>query len=195
MSGVFFSVGIGWSPELVGWGAPGREPTREMLGCWRGKLDGKRGRLTDDQRTKQTLNVWNFPGVYALYRGDALIYVGQGQPIGDRLLAHHRADGLVGRWDSFSWFSVTPLVDSSGTLAAGAPIDPGAPITMQRLLDELEAFAIHVGGPMENRQLPDHGDDVWVLHQARSQYADPTMADLVKEVHQAVTEIREALKK
>src|SRR5215475_7134005 len=105
--GMLNSAGIMWSPELVGWGSHGSSRTRELLGYYAARLDkhAGRGALPEAQRKRQTLNFWNLPGVYALYKGNTIVYVGQATRIGDRLLSHHRMDHLVGRWDAFSWVS------------------------------------------------------------------------------------------
>ncbi|WP_206678263.1 hypothetical protein, partial [Salmonella enterica] len=55
-------------------------------------------------------------GVYILYSGERVIYVGRiTEPrLGPRLW-DHMCDRLAGRWDRFSWFGVR-TADDDGTL-------------------------------------------------------------------------------
>jgi len=46
------------------------------------------------------------PGIYALYKGDDLYYVGLGIHLHSRLKDHLWNDRLAGKWDSFSIFTI-----------------------------------------------------------------------------------------
>lgn len=172
-----------WSPELVGWGRPGREPTKEMLGYYAGRLDGGRGRLSQDARVRQTINVWPVQGVYTLYKGDTLIYVGRGY-LGERLLAHHRQDHLVGRWDAFSWISHYEIDDDNSPLELSAV--PQVSANAEEFMRELEALLILMGNPLDNRQDPDFGEHTWWLEQTRSSYADLSQEEMMRAVYDKI---------
>lgn len=124
-----------WSPELVGWGAPGRRPQREMLGC--PAKQGIRGRPRKTNAQLQSVNVWPVHAVYALYADHSVVYVGEGN-LGDRLLKHLRSDSLAGRWNSFSWLSPWEYtVSQGGTPAAVNAPAAFTPISDPKILVEL----------------------------------------------------------
>ena len=189
--GMLNSAGIMWSPALVGWGYQGSAPTRELLGYYAARLDehAGRGALPEAQRKRQTLNFWSLPGVYALYKGNTTVYVGQASRIGDRLLSHYRMDHLVGRWDAFSWVSPTDFVERIDTrkpqdivalpLARGSP----ASASLYAWLTEVEALVIFIAKPIDNRQIPKPGEHTWFFTQIRSQHADATQAEMIKRLY------------
>ena len=193
--GLFKTAGWRWSPGLVGWGSPGRGSTTEMSGYVSEKLDGKRGRLSTDQRLRQTVDIWSFPGVYALYDRDVLVYVGQAGALGDRLLAHYRRDHLVGRWDSFSWAS--PLHLKQRTISGEITLSPASSPQfskpgLEAFLNELEAFAIFFGRPIENRQEPDLAKGTRWLEQVRSEHSEVTVLEVVQAIQNSVAELKVA---
>lgn len=189
MSGLFGLAGWMWSPHLVGWGRPGPTPTREMLGYSAERLDDKKGKLSAKQVERQTVKVWDIPGIYALYNGRALVYVGQATKLGDRLLAHYRVDHLVGRWDTFSWASPASIVVKGGQNGSPKRLDVApAPdktrrVALKTFINEMEAFAIFVGNPIENRQEPNLGDHTWWLEQVKSAYADTTTDEMITALY------------
>ena len=87
-------------------------------------------------------------GVYLLYDGNRVIYVGRvTEPrLGSRLWEHTR-DRLSGRWDRFSWFGVRG-VNGEGELR---PM-PVAGIAMEGLIATLEALLIEGLEPPQNRR-------------------------------------------
>lgn len=90
-------------------------------------------------------------GVYLLYDGERVIYVGRvSEPrLGQRLWEHTR-DRLTGRWNRFSWFGVRG-VSENGKLG---PI-PSSSIEVPRLIATLEALLIEGLEPPQNRRQGD----------------------------------------
>jgi hypothetical protein len=189
--GMFNSAGIMWSPQLVGWGYQGKTPTCELLGYYAAKLTAHAGKgaLKEAQRKRQTLNFWGVPGVYALYKGDTVVYVGQATRIGDRLLEHVRKDHLVGRWDAFSWVSPADFVEKIDPTKSldieAAPLATGSPVSssMDAWLNEIEALTILMAKPIDNRQIPSFGAHTWFFTQIRSEHADPTQAEMIEALY------------
>jgi hypothetical protein len=189
--GMLNSAGLMWSPELVGWGYQASTPTRELLGYYAARLDGHAGRgaLPEVQRKRQTLNFWGFPGVYALYKGDTTVYVGQASRLGDRLLSHYRTDHLVGRWDAFSWVSPTEFVERINTMAPRdiepVPLARRSPTStsLNAWLTEIEALVILMAKPIDNRQIPKPGDHPRFFTQIRSEHADPTQVEMLEKLY------------
>jgi len=190
-------AGANWSPELVGWGSAGPKANTELPGYYAGKLTNvaAKGRLSDDQRKKQTLNFWDVPGIYVLYRGDAVVYVGKSEDggIGARLKQHHQADHLVGRWDTFSWVSPTPVVEVFPGNDATKPaekIELGLLTTVPTITDlsgwlaEVEALGILLARPLDNRQVPDLSKDIWWFTQVRSEHARLTQEEMIAAIHE-----------
>lgn len=192
-------AGANWSPELVGWGSAGRTMNTELPGYYAGKLTNAptKGRLSDTQRKNQTLNFWNVPGIYVLYRGDAVVYVGKSEDlgIGQRLKEHHQSDHLVGRWDTFSWVSPTAIVEvfpdgNTTGVADSIKLESSSPNpTVQNLsswLAEIEALGILLARPLDNRQAPKLSDDIWWFTQVRSEHAQLTQEEMVAAIYSAV---------
>ena len=91
-------------------------------------------------------------GVYLLYDGREVIYVGRatGKRLGQRL-NEHTFDRLSTRWDRFSWFGLRPVAED-GSLG-DAPVHYSA----DPLIPALEALLIEALEPRQNRK---RGDDL-----------------------------------
>ena len=91
-------------------------------------------------------------GVYLLYDGRSVIYVGRttDQPLGARL-RQHVGDRLNGRWDRFSWFGVYRAAEN-GELEK----DLAVPNDVSVLIATMEALLIEGLEPPQNRK---RGDD------------------------------------
>ena len=90
-------------------------------------------------------------GVYILYSGERVIYVGRiTEPrLGPRLW-DHMCDRLAGRWDRFSWFGVR-TADDDGTLG---PV-PSGNFAVDMLVSTMEALLIEGLEPPQNRRRGD----------------------------------------
>jgi hypothetical protein len=95
--------GLNWSERDVFWGRP-KQPG-QLLG--RERTLKRQGAPTKEERQKSK-DYRNFIGVYCLYGGGDLIYIGEAglnskSTLFSRL-RQHRSGALAGRWDTFSWF-------------------------------------------------------------------------------------------
>lgn len=119
---------------------------REVL--WRGRSS----RLLGVQQTgSQQVDFAEQAGVYLLYDGQRVIYVGR--VIEPRLamrLWEHTRDRLTGRWDRFSWFGVR-AVGEDGALG---PM-PTSGIELASLIATMEALLIEGLEPPQNRRQGD----------------------------------------
>lgn len=102
-------------------------------------------------KAAQGINFAEQVGVYILYSGDRVIYVGRiTEPrLGSRLWDHTR-DRLTGRWDRFSWFGVRTVADD-GTLG---PV-PSGNFAIEMLVATMEALLIEGLEPPQNRRRGD----------------------------------------
>jgi hypothetical protein len=91
-------------------------------------------------------------GVYLLYDGREVIYVGRAtdRPLGTRLY-EHTVDRMSARWDRFSWFGLLP-VSAAGALGSLAPS-----FDATKLIPALEAILVEALEPRQNRK---RGDDL-----------------------------------
>ena len=108
--------------------------------------------LGQQQPGSASVDFCNQKGVYLLYVGRAVVYVGRttDQPLGVRL-RQHIVDRLNGRWDRFSWFGVYS-VEENGSLKTATVV--GYDLTM--LIVTMEALLIEGLEPPQNRK---RGDD------------------------------------
>lgn len=130
------SYGLYWNPEIVYWGAPGAGNAGEL-----------KGKIKDGGT--YAIDFWKAKGIYVLHNEFHPIYVGKafGTMLGPRL-RNHLADRLAGRWDMFSWFSISAPRFSKGDVS-----QPGTRIlSPETITDTLEALAILIADPALNRK-------------------------------------------
>lgn len=130
---VVSSFGMYWSRDAVEWA---RSP----------RILGKQyGGATQ-------VNFCDQVGVYLLYDGREVIYVGRAteRGLGIRLY-EHTWDRLASRWDRFSWFGFSP-VGEDGTLQ-----NMPATFDASKLGPALEAILVEAVEPRQNRK---RGDDL-----------------------------------
>ena len=131
--------GLHWKAQLVDWGKPSiNAKAGKILGH---KVRAKRG---------GTVNFWEQQGVYALYDGWELVYVGQALGKGGigKRLKHHRSDELAERWDRFSWFGLRQVTAGRKLLKLGKRRAGST----EEILNQLEALLIDVAEPKLNGQ-------------------------------------------
>lgn len=131
--GLIHAFGMFWSRSNVLW------DTAKL------KLLGKQ------QAGSDPVNFCDQIGVYILYDGRTIVYVGRAidQPLGTRL-RQHTIDRLNGRWDRFSWFGVKQ-VGSEGGLKPSS----GFSISAETLIITMEALLIEGLEPPQNRKRGD----------------------------------------
>jgi len=127
------SFGMFWRKEAVEWIA-----TPKLLGM--------------QQIGATPVNFYKQLGIYLLYDGREVIYVGRttDRPLGRRLY-EHTLDRMSARWDRFSWFGLLPVSESGqlGDLPGG--------YVAAKLIPALEAILIEALEPRQNRK---RGDDL-----------------------------------
>jgi len=91
-------------------------------------------------------------GVYLLYDGREVIYVGRttDRALGTRLY-EHTIDRMSARWDRFSWFGLLPISDTGSLGQMPANFDAA------KLAPALEAILVEALEPRQNRK---RGDDL-----------------------------------
>lgn len=91
-------------------------------------------------------------GVYLLYDGREVIYVGRAteRGLGTRL-SEHTWDRFSARWDRFSWFGLVPVSDQ------GVLTSMPATFEASKLAPALEAILVEALEPRQNRK---RGDDL-----------------------------------
>lgn len=130
---VFTAFGMFWRRESVEWN---RNP--KLLGM--------------QQIGATPVDFNNQRGIYLLYDGREVIYVGR---VTDRALGlrlyEHTVDRLATRWNRFSWFGLVPVTESGslGTM-------PGY-YDSSKLVPALEAILVEALEPRQNRK---RGDDL-----------------------------------
>ena len=131
------SYGSYWNPDIIDW-------KQSMLEGEVKELDSQ----TKKQK-KYTINFWDAKGIYVLHSEFRAIYVGKAfkTSIGKRV-SDHLVDRLAGRWDMFSWFSV-----SNPRFTQNDVSQPGQrQLRPDTIVDTLEALAILVADPALNRK-------------------------------------------
>lgn len=131
------AYGALWNPDIVDWGTVGAGN--------KGKLEG---RITKN-KIPYTIDFWEAKGIYVLHSDFRAIYVGKafGTSIGKRL-RDHLTDRHAGRWDMFSWYSVSSPRTTQLDVSQPGQRQLGPEI----VIDTLEALAILVADPALNRK-------------------------------------------
>lgn len=129
---LIYAYGHFWNPDIVNWSG------KDLAGIVRHK------------KKDLEINFWEARGIYVLYSEFRPIYVGKAYklPIGKRL-ADHLSDRLAGRWDMFSWYSMSKVNTTYKNIAA----PPKKRITLFETINgTLEALAILIADPPLNRR-------------------------------------------
>lgn len=161
------SFGLFWKAEHVFWGK-GSQPGA-LLGV---PASGRRSKPVDLRRQV---------GIYVLYSGHQMIYVGQTGAGNQKLfsrLKQHRKDMLAGRWDTFSWFGLLYTL-SNGKLST-VNQRAGAPLAIA--LNHMEAILIATAEPQLNRQGGRFGKGVTRYLQYRDKKLGLTDQQLIREI-------------
>ena len=131
--GLINAFGMFWDRDWVKW----RSTMPNLLGV--------------QQLGSEPVNFTDQSGVYVLYDGSRVIYVGKAfdRRLGLRLYDHTR-DRLTGRWNRFSWFGVRG-VEPDGKLTNL----PKAELGLGSLIATMEALLIEGLEPPQNRRQGD----------------------------------------
>lgn len=109
------SFGLRWRRDATGW-SDHRSRSDGLFGC-------------STVRSARFANHWDQHGLYVLYEGHRVEYVGIATRLGNRI-RDHCFDIHNRHWDRFSWFGSSELVsapDGSRLLVAYAPVRPKKP--------------------------------------------------------------------
>lgn len=130
---IISSFGMFWRRDLVDWNFKASLLGMQQLGA-------------------EPVNFHEQLGIYLLYDGREIIYVGRSseRPLGRRLY-EHTVDRLATRWDRFSWFGLLPVTDKGKF--ASLPDS----FSSTDLIPSLEAILIEALEPRQNRK---RGDDL-----------------------------------
>lgn len=131
------AYGLHWNPDIVDWGKPGAGNSGKLLG----KI--KKGKNTHE------IDFWNTYGIYVLHNEFRTIYIGKAARtrLGARL-RNHLTDRLAGRWDMFSWYSLSKVNTTSKNVS-----EPGIrQVGKDTVNDTLEALGILIADPPLNRK-------------------------------------------
>ena len=126
-----------WNPDIVDWGKKG---------------PGGKGQLLGKVRLKKKLHqidFWDAFGIYVLHDEFRAVYVGKAAitRLGPRL-RNHLNYRFAGRWDMFSWFSLSKVNVTSKAVG-----DPGTRyLTKEAINDTIEAISILIADPPLNRK-------------------------------------------
>ena len=132
------SFGMFWKRDAVEWSS-----TPKLLGI-----------------QKKGATVVNFSkqiGIYLLYDGREVIYVGRTVDALGKRLYKHTTDRMSVRWDRFSWFGLLPVSDDGSLDALPAQYNA------TKLIPVLEAILIEALEPRQNREQGDGLMDVEYL--------------------------------
>lgn len=118
-------------------------------------------------------------GIYLLYDGREIIYVGQAieQTLGQRL-KQHTSDRLSGRWDRFSWFGFYSVNDK-GHLLDRKKFEN---LDIQALADTLEAILIESVEPRQNRKQGNTLSGMEYLQKESSEIKKRKTEELLREL-------------
>jgi len=127
-----------WNPDIIDWGSPGAGNKGKLIG------------IVPIAEGKHEIDFFEANGIYVLYNEYRAVYVGKADDssIGSRLRTH-LSDRLAGRWDMFSWYSITKINKTTKTLAK-KPESRGA--STSDIIATLEALAILISEPAQNRK-------------------------------------------
>lgn len=167
MADIIQAYGLFWKKDNVFWGA-GSNP---------GALFGVSARA----RRGTVIDFRDQIGIYILYQGHRMIYVGQagsGNRFLFKRLRSHKRDVLAGRWDTFSWFGLRRVL-LSGRLSK---VNRRATSPLSATLNHMEAVLIAGAEPALNRQGGRFGGSAKRYLQVRDERLGLTDQQMIRDV-------------
>ena len=161
------SIGLYWDPANVFWGA----------GSQAGGLLG----VPSTNTTSEPVDFRDQVGIYVLYDGYKIVYVGQTGRGNQKLLVRlkqHWYRMPEGRWNKFSWFGIRWVRKAGGLSAIVKARHP----SLTAVLDHMEALVIQTTEAPLNRQGGRFGGEVTWYYQSRDKRLPPTTADMIQEL-------------
>lgn len=139
---IIHAFGMFWQRDMINWTRSPNLLGKQQIGA-------------------DSVNFSNQLGVYLLYDGRDVIYVGRSveRPLGLRLYEHTQ-DRLKGRWDRFSWFGLHQVTEE------GKLEEVNIVPTMDIIISTLEALLIEGLEPPQNRK---RGDDFNAIEYLQSE--------------------------
>jgi len=139
------AFGMFWRREAVDWMRTPKLLGMQQIGATPVDFNGQRG-------------------VYLLYDGREVIYVGRttDRALGTRLY-EHTIDRLSARWDRFSWFGLLPVSNTGSLGKMPAAFDAA------KLGPALEAILVEALEPRQNRK---RGDDLAAVEYVQMEYPE-----------------------
>ncbi|REL23924.1 hypothetical protein DYD21_20695 [Rhodohalobacter sp. SW132] len=131
------AYGSFWNPDIVDWGTVGA---------------GNKGSLVGKVKIKKSthkIDFWDAVAIYVLHDQFKTVYIGKayGSRLGPRL-RDHLTDRFAGRWDMFSWFTLSTV----NTVNPGLRAPGTRQVNPETILNTLEALSIAITDPALNRK-------------------------------------------
>ena len=149
------SFGMFWRREEVQWTTP---ENLELHG-----VQGKSVRGNDSQEVNFSRQI----GLYLLYDGREVIYVGRSEDSIGKRLCDHLKDRFAARWNRFSWFGFLPVNEKGelGILNSNYKSDV--------IISDIEAILIEALEPRQNRKRGDNFKAFEYLQVGRTKQGNP----------------------
>jgi len=170
MAEIIEAYGLFWEAADVDWSKGGNARVLWGRPAW--------------QKTAVPFDFASQVGIYVLYAGHKMIYVGQvgsGHATLYGRLRRHRHDSLAGRWDHFSWFGLLRVMGNGKLVTAKKK--KSAPLTT--ILNQMEAVLIASAEPVLNKQGGKFGKRRRYL-QVRDEDLGPTESEMIRDIYDCV---------
>lgn len=173
MAEIIEAYGLFWDASDVDWAKASASANLLGIPAWQKKAD--------------PINFAKQSGIYVLYDGHKIIYVGQVGSGKVKLygrLRGHRHDSLAGRWDHFSWFGLRK-VTGAGKLGNEKKIKAAQLTT---ILNQMEAILIAAAEPTLNKQGGRFGPQRR-YKQKRDKILGPTECEMIQKIYGHLQEL------
>jgi len=166
MAGIIQCYGLFWRKDCVYWNASSKA---RLLG------------VPARAKTAVPTDFHEQVGIYVLYEGHQMIYVGQTgsgkRKLFSRLKAHTR-DVLANRWDHFSWFGLRRPISNGNLSTEKLRTSAG----MATALNHIEAVLISAAEPALNKQGGRFGKNAKRFLQIRDDRLGPTESEMIRQL-------------
>jgi len=166
-------------------------------------VNWKRGKFLAGNGKNQSrkANFWYMRGIYALYSGFELVYIGQTtkQSLGTRLKQHTHNESS-GRWDTFSWYGLQDIVnpkDNYGYLRPGK-LNATEREKIENIIEAFESLAIRIADPPLNRKRGKFGkseEHAERFHQFASESDNEVISDVLRKMQKEGKDQRKKIEK